>query len=151
MIEPIVIQATVEHVDLVAPLFDAYRIFYEQPSDLVAARAYLLARLGRNESTIFLAMDEAGQEGYGFTQLYPTFGSVSMKPIWVLYDLFVALTARQHGLGRQLMETAHEFVRQSGGHKVSLATAVNNHNAQALYESLGYVRDTDFYYYDLKV
>ncbi|RZV60292.1 MAG: GNAT family N-acetyltransferase, partial [Flavobacteriaceae bacterium] len=33
-----VIEAHIEHLDLLAPLFDAYRVFYEQPSDLKAAR-----------------------------------------------------------------------------------------------------------------
>jgi ribosomal protein S18 acetylase RimI-like enzyme len=151
MIEPIVVRATMAHLDLLAPLFDAYRVFYEQPTNIAAARAYLAERLQKGQSTVFLATDEAGQIGYGFTQLYPTFSSVSMSQVWVLYDLFVAPTARRQGIGRLLMENAHYFARASGARGVSLATAVTNTNAQTLYESLGYVRDEDFYYYDLKL
>jgi hypothetical protein len=37
-----VIRADLEHLELVAPLFDAYRQFYQQPLDLAKARQYLM-------------------------------------------------------------------------------------------------------------
>lgn len=41
------VHVTLEQVDLVAPLFDAYRQFYGQPPDLDGARRFLAERLGR--------------------------------------------------------------------------------------------------------
>lgn len=41
-------QATVEDLDLVVPLFDAYRQFYRQPSDTERARRFLLDRFEHN-------------------------------------------------------------------------------------------------------
>lgn len=141
------IRADLEHLDRLAPLFDAYRVFYEQPSDLAAARAYLWERLRNLESVIFLALDR--DQALGFTQLYPSFSSVSLERVWILYDLYVVPEARRQGIGRALMERARTFARESGAKALLLETAVDNLAAQALYESLGYVRDTGFYHYEL--
>ena len=143
-----IVRAGHEHLDGLAALFDAYRVFYERPSDVAAARRFLHERLSNLESVVFLALDGEG-EGLGFTQLYPSFSSVSLCRLWILYDLFVAPGARRLGVGRALMEKAHEFAAETGGGFVELSTAKDNYQAQALYESLGYVRDTDFYSYEL--
>ncbi len=65
----------------IAPLFDQYRGFYKQASDLGEAEAFLKARLEYDESIILIA-EESG-EFIGFTQLYLTFSSVSMKRIYI--------------------------------------------------------------------
>ena len=142
-----IIEASREHLDMLAPLFDAYRVFYEMESDAQGARSYLEQRLINRESVIFLALS-AGK-GVGFTQLYPTFESLQMKPIWVLYDIYVKPAARRQGVARALMVRARDFALASGAVGMTLATAVNNKPAQALYESLGWVRDEDFFYYEL--
>src|SRR5258708_28943950 len=46
-------QATIFDLDLIAPLFDAYRQFYRKPSDLGLARRFLLERLQHNQSIVF--------------------------------------------------------------------------------------------------
>lgn len=142
------IPAAAADIGQLAPLFDAYRVFYQQPSDLAAARAYLTDRLSAGDSTVFMAVDSRGA-GLGFVQLYPTFSSVSMRAVWVLYDLYVRPEARRQGIGRALMERAHQHARETGAGSISLATAVDNLPGQALYESLGYQRDDEFFYYDL--
>ncbi|MFZ0545763.1 MAG: GNAT family N-acetyltransferase [Candidatus Promineifilaceae bacterium] len=143
-----IVRAEHHHLDVLAPLFDAYRVFYEQPSDLSAAYDFLHARLSNLESVVFLALSPDGT-GLGFTQLYPSFGSVSLGRSWILYDLFVTPAARRKGVGRALMERAHQFSADSGAGRVKLSTEKTNYKAQALYESLGYVRDEDFYRYEL--
>ena len=69
-------QAVLADLDALASLFDDYRQFYGQPSDLAAARAFLQARFEHGESTIFCAKTDG--QAVGFTQLYPSFSSVSM-------------------------------------------------------------------------
>ena len=49
--------ATPADADTVAPLFDAYRQFYEQAPDLAGAKAFIAERLEREESVILLALD----------------------------------------------------------------------------------------------
>jgi GNAT superfamily N-acetyltransferase len=142
-----IVRAGVEQLDDLAPLFDAYRQFYEQPPDLEGARAYLGERLANDESVIYLAL--LGGEGVGFTQLYPSFTSVRMGPLWILYDLYVVPEARRQGIGRALLERARRFGAESRALRLELSTAIDNAPAQTLYESLGWVRDTDFYNYEL--
>jgi ribosomal protein S18 acetylase RimI-like enzyme len=143
-----IVRAEHRHLDKLAPLFDAYRIFYEQPSDVAAAFDFLNDRLSNLESVVFLALSKEGK-GLGFTQLYPSFSSVSLCRIWILYDLFVAPEARRLGVGRAMMERAHRFSADTGAAFVELSTAKDNLKAQALYESMGYECDTMFYNYEL--
>jgi ribosomal protein S18 acetylase RimI-like enzyme len=144
-----IIEATLEHLDLIAPLFDAYRQFYKQPADLLGAQAFIRERMELNESIIFLAID--GTDPQGFTQLYPSFSSESMQRLWILNDLFVAPSARRFGVAKALMERARQLAVETGAKGLVLETAVTNLPAQALYESLGWRRDAEFYRYYLSV
>jgi len=85
----------------------------------------------------------------GFTQLYATFCSVEAAPILVLYDLFVDAEYRRLGVGKALMNRAQAHAIDSGAARIDLETAIDNINAQQLYEALGYVRETEFYKYSL--
>ena len=73
-------KVTRDDVALVAILFDAYRVFYKQTSDLQAAFNFLEQRTSKNESVIFVATIKG--EAVGFIQLYPIFSSVSLCPLW---------------------------------------------------------------------
>ncbi len=140
-------RATQSDVDALAPLFDAYRMFYDRPSDLPLARRFLAQRLGRGESVVLFALD--GTTPCGFTQLYPLFSSLRCRPVWMLSDLFVAPDHRRGGVGRRLMDAARAFARDQGAAAIELDTAHTNTAAQALYESLGYQVDLEFRHYVL--
>ena len=43
------------------------------------------------------------------------------------------------------------MAKKSGASRIDLETAIDNTSAQALYESLGYQRDTEFYKYSLEL
>ena len=58
-------QTTLADLDLVVPLFDAYRQFYRRPSDPESARRFLSDRLERSQSVILLAL--ADGQPIGFT------------------------------------------------------------------------------------
>jgi ribosomal protein S18 acetylase RimI-like enzyme len=141
-------RAEIDDLELVIPLFDAYRQFYGLPTDVVLCRAYLRARISRKEAVVFL-VGRRRSEAWGFTQLYPTFSSLQARPIWVLYDLFVSPDAREKGLGRRLMNRAREHAVETGASSIVLSTAKTNLIGQALYESLGYVQDREFLSYEL--
>lgn len=142
--------ATAADVDRVAPLFDAYRQFYGLAPDLALCRQYLAERLGRDESVVLLAADADGA-ALGFVQMYPTFTSLRAARAFVLYDLFVDPAARQRGVGRRLMEAAAKEARRRGAVSLVLSTAKTNRSAQRLYGSLGWVRDEEFYEYNLRL
>lgn len=142
-------QATIFDVPELVPLFDGYRGFYERPSDVTGAHAFLLNRFKHAESVIFLAYE--GSESVGFTQLYPSFSSASMARIFILNDLFVREDARDKGVGRKLVGAAVEFARAAGAVRLTLCTAMTNMHAQAVYESLGWRRDEQFYVYNFSL
>jgi len=143
-----IVRATrAELADLV-PLFDGYRQFYGHRSDLAAARAFLGDRLERSESVIYLAYT-GPREAAGFTQLYPSFSSVSLKPLWILNDLFVRPDIRRGGVGRALLERARLHAVETGAKGLVLSTGVTNKAAQTLYESCGWLRDDEFFQYHL--
>jgi GNAT superfamily N-acetyltransferase len=142
-----ILRATIDHLDLVAPLFDGYRQFYKQPSNLDGARQFIKDRLVHHESVIFLALLD--DNAVGFTQLYPTFSSTTMQRLWILNDLFVAPAGRRSGVGEALLERARQFAVENGAKGLMLETAVTNITAQRLYERMGWQRDTEYYVYNL--
>jgi len=142
-------RAEIGDVDELAPLFDGYRQFYGQRSDLAAGRAFLAERMRRDESVIFVAI--ADDVMLGFTQLYPSFSSVSVKRLWILNDLFVSPTARRGGVGRRLLERAREWAVETGAKGLTLTTALTNSAARSLYESCGWRLDDEFAHYQLLV
>jgi ribosomal protein S18 acetylase RimI-like enzyme len=143
------VRISLEQVELVAALFDAYRQFYGQPPDLDGTRRFLAERLGRGESVIYAVVED--ERALGFTQLFPSFSSVSMRPIWILNDLFVAEDARRRGVGARLLRAARDHAMKTGAVRLALSTAVTNTKAQALYERDGWKRDTAFLHYEYQL
>jgi ribosomal protein S18 acetylase RimI-like enzyme len=143
-------EATRDDLPLLGKLFDEYRQFYQLPTDIEKAGSYLRARLAAGESVVLVAEDEAGRL-MGFAQLYPTWCSLLAGPVYVLYDLYVAPSARQRGVGRALLEAATERGRRDGKLRMTLSTARTNLTAQSLYEALGWVRDDEFYVYNFGI
>jgi ribosomal protein S18 acetylase RimI-like enzyme len=140
-------QATVDDVEQLVPLFDAYRQFYGRTSDVAAAQTFLLARFSNRESTLFIAHE--GDTASGFAQLYPSFSSVSLARIFILNDLFVQEQARRTGVASSLLSAAASFAVSLGAVRLSLSTALTNDAAQALYRSAGWNRDQQFSVYHL--
>ncbi|WP_382303883.1 GNAT family N-acetyltransferase [Herbiconiux sp. UC225_62] len=147
-------RATLDDLDAIAPLFDAYRAFYglaDDPGAAAAARAYLGERMSRGESIVLVASVDPGASALlvGFTQLYPSFCSLELAPIYVLYDLFVHPDARGRGVATALLEAARQLGIDSGAARLELSTAHTNVTAQRLYESLGWQRDEEYLHYEL--
>ena len=142
-------EAALNDVEAISPLFDAYRVFYEQTSDLDGAAECLKENLSYQRSHIFVFEDS--ETVVGFTQLYPAFCSVAMQPFFVLYDLYVVPIARAKGVGTSLLRFAHDWAKAQGAFRVDLETAHTNVTAQSVYEALGYELDTEFrkYSFDL--
>ncbi len=133
-----------DDVSMVAILFDAYRVFYKQSSNLQAAFDFLEQRVDKNESTIFMATIQG--EAVGFVQLYPIFSSVSLKPAWLLNDLYVAENARRQGVAEALLQQAKQFALETKAAFVLLQTSEDNYKAQSVYEKNGWIKLNDFFY-----
>ena len=142
--------------DCVAGLFDRYRVFYRQPSDIGLARKYIKERLANQESIIFAAWVEEENEAMpvGFTQLYPNYSSVRAVRNWTLNDLYVEPAYRCRKIGAALIRAAMDFARQEGAWFLELQTTTDNSIAQDLYERIGFIKqppDTDFFTYRLSL
>jgi GNAT superfamily N-acetyltransferase len=146
MPDVLVRHAVLADLAVLAPLFDGYRQFYGRTSDLAAAEAFLRARFDHGESVVFLATDTSGRP-LGFTQLYPSFSSVSLARTFILNDLFVVPDRRRGGVGSALLQAAVDHARALGAVRVSLNTDVANAAAQATYEARGWKRDHEYYAY----
>lgn len=140
-------KAQLEDVGALAGLFDQYRIFYQQPSDIEAAKQFLTDRIRNKESEIFLAFLDG--KLVGFTQLYPVFSSIGLKRSWVLNDLYVVTESRGSGAADALLKAAQNLGADTSSHWLVLQTACHNHRAQRVYERNLWEKDEEFltYYY----
>ena len=140
-------EATITDLAGLAAVFNNYRMFYKQESNVEEAKLFLRDRIERKESVIFVAVE--GEEYLGFTQLYPSFSSVSMKELWILNDLFVQEGKRGAGIGKKLLEAARNYALENGAKGLKLQTEIDNISAQRLYAENGYIRDNRYFYYEL--
>ena len=137
-------QATKEDIDALTVLFDLYRVYYHQPSDIAAAKKFLLQRMEKEESVVFVAEQE--KTLVGFTQLYPIFSSVSLQRTWLLNDLYVHASVRKQGVAVQLLEAARQHGLQTSSKWLLLQTGNDNFSAQSVYEKNGWKKMTDYFY-----
>jgi ribosomal protein S18 acetylase RimI-like enzyme len=141
---PSISRAGPADLDALAALFDAYRQFYGQPSDIARARQWLRERLRFGESVVLVARRDG--TAVGFVQLYPMFSSVRTAKTWILNDLYVDAGARRQGVARQLLDAAAVFAREDGAAGISLETTQDNHAARALYRAAGWQEDATQWY-----
>jgi GNAT superfamily N-acetyltransferase len=141
-------QATLGDLEITALLFDGYRQFYKQTSDIKLAQHFLRERIINNESVIFLCFE--GDTAVGFTQLYPSFSSVSAQRLLILNDLYVIPEMRGKGYGEAILLYAQGYCKGMNAKGLDLQTAVDN-PAQHLYEKLGWVKDEHFLTYNWRV
>ncbi|MEO8512851.1 MAG: GNAT family N-acetyltransferase [Ignavibacteria bacterium] len=135
-----IVKASISELDEVSRLFDDYRVFYDQEPDFEGAKEYIKERMSKNESVIFLAMND-NNEGMGFIQLYPSFTSIGMKRLWILNDLYVDIIHRKNKVAEQLIDKCKELVRETNSAGLVLETQNENKPAQNLYFKSGFIKD----------
>lgn len=147
--------ARIADVGRVAPLFDAYRQFYGAEPNLPAACSFLAERLARNESIVLLASLEPNEGSdsavAGFVQLYPSFSSLALGRSIVLNDLFVAAAYRRRGVARRLIREAVAYAQRVGAVRIELTTQRTNQHALWLYQTHGFLPDTEFVHLSIAV
>lgn len=147
-----IVQATLEHLDLLTPLFVKYREFYGELPFPESSKKFLEKRLSRKESVIYLALaDDDDTRILGFCQLYPSFSSLSLKRVWILNDIYVAEDARRQLVADRLLQTAKKMARETNAVRMRVSTSVANEVAHKVYESIGFREDTEFKNYILPI
>ncbi|MET1080760.1 MAG: GNAT family N-acetyltransferase [Pseudomonas sp.] len=146
-----IVQATLEHLDLLTPLFIKYREFYGERAFPDSSRKFLETRLRRKESVIYLALADDDDKLMGFCQLYPSYSSLALKRVWILNDIYVAEDARRQLVADRLLQTAKKMARETQAVRMRVATSRDNEVAQKVYESIGFIEDAQFKNYVLPI
>ncbi|MBF8747715.1 GNAT family N-acetyltransferase [Pseudomonas putida] len=147
-----IIKATLQHLDLLTPLFVKYREFYGELPYPDSSRAFLEKRLKRDESVIYLALpDDDDGKLLGFCQLYPSFSSLSLKRVWILNDIYVAEDSRRMLVADHLMREARKMAKDTQAVRMRVSTTASNEVARKTYESIGFRKDTEFENYVLPI
>lgn len=139
-------KAQLKDLEPIAKLFNDYRVFYEQPSDLEGSINFLRERLTNSESEIFVCQD-TDKKLVGFVQLYPIFSSTRMKKLWLLNDLFVDPSHRGKSISVELIECAKELSKDTNAAGLILETSKSNIIGNKLYPRTGFVLDEEHNYY----
>ena len=139
-------RACISDLDELVGLFYQYRIFYQKETNLSGAYQFLKERIEKNESTIFLALNEQ-RKAIGFTQLYPYFSSTRMSRLLLLNDLYVDPNFRGKGYSKMLIQAAKEYAMENQSVGLLLETAKSNEIGNNLYPSVGFELDNDHNYY----
>lgn len=148
MIDQIVTRhASFDDAAAIAPLLNQYRQFYGEVSDLARSLAFIRQRFTLGESIIIVA--ELNNEVIGFTQLFPSFSSVTLERLWILNDLYVEVSGRKKGVGLALLNAAKFFAQETSAKQLFIEGADDNPRARNLYTKFGFIENTAYHYYHL--
>lgn len=137
-----IVPVTLENLELVLPLIADYQRFYQATPDTERNRKHF----GRLVTTPalgaqWLALTDDGRAS-GFVTAYRVLSSVSAVEKCLLNDLYVMPNLRGQGLGRKLIVHCTTWAVSQGYAGVYWQTALDNHTAQRLYDSLPTSRDS---------
>jgi GNAT superfamily N-acetyltransferase len=113
--------------------------------DPIGNREFFARFLGTSEAGCILGARRDGRL-LGYTCLYYSPSSVDAQDIIILNDLYVSPDARGVGVGRRLIEATAALARTRQVRFVRWMTAIDNRQAQRLYEAMGAERTTWFEY-----
>lgn len=139
--------ATLDNLDQLTPMFIHYRELYGAMPQPEASKNFLVERLKKQEAIILLAFE--GDELLGFCLVYPSFSSVSLRPMWILNDLYVAEPARRKQVAKQLLKAIAQQARDNNAVRLRVSINASNEIAQRLYETAEFSEDQNFRSYIL--
>lgn len=137
-----IFQATLEHLEALTPLFVAYREFHGAMPATALSKEFLQQRIEKQESVIFVAVQD--EQLLGFCQVYPSFSSLSLRPVWILNDIFVKEEHRGKQIAEKLIRYTLEQAAASDVVRIRVSISQYNEVAQRLFESTGFAEDPVF-------
>lgn len=142
--------ATENDLSIVANIFDLYRQFYKQPSDINRATKFISERLNAKDSIILISENNTN-EPTGFAQMFYTFSSVHTCNLLILNDLYVKNEFRKQGIATALLQACKEVAENHRSKSILLETESTNNSAKKLYEKFGYKLDNNITHYTLLI
>ena len=139
----------INDLEQLVPAFDSYRQRYKQPSEPEKIEQFLRQMLQQEASTILLSYE--GEELTGFVQLYPSYSSIGLAPIWVLNDFYIFGGTGRKQTAEGLLNAAKELCQNTGAIRIEVTTRKENHRLHKLYRDFGFEKDFKYDYYFLRV
>lgn len=139
--------ATLSNLDQLTPMFVHYRELYGAMPQPEASKDFLVERITKQETIILLAFE--GDKLLGFCLVYPSFSSVSLRPMWILNDLYVAEAARRKHVANQLLKAIAKQARDNNAVRLRVSISASNAIAKRLYEAADFSEDQNFRSYIL--
>lgn len=133
-----IIRATSEHIALLVPMFIRYRELYGARPLVEASKQFLTDRINANEAIVYLAFDAEQNDLIGFSLLYTSYSSLSLRPVWILNDIFVTEAARRRQVARTLVIRSRDDAIAANAVRIRVATNTYNEAIRKMYESLGF-------------
>ena len=106
----------------------------------------LIAGLESRPATILL-LARVGNEYAGMLTAFDNFSTFTARPMINIHDVFVDSRFRGYGIGRLLMESLIAEARRRNSSRITLEVRVDNHSAQNLYRSIGFIEVPPGMYY----
>ncbi|MBC7546085.1 MAG: GNAT family N-acetyltransferase [Candidatus Sericytochromatia bacterium] len=131
-----IIQASLRDLTTLLSLITDYHAWEEipDPPNLVEAIEFLLA--ADHPGGFWIAWD--GDRPVAYVAVTLRFSLAAGGDVLVIDELFVLEAARNHGLGRRLIDTTHAYGAAIGCRELLLEVANSNRTAQAFYAALGF-------------
>jgi len=99
---------------------------------------YLVSQLPDRDSLVLVAEQSGQVVGYVYADIEPTSWKDLRGPCGFVHDVYVDESARRHGVGRELVRAAVDWVRSRGMSQVVLWSKTGNDSAQRLFAELGF-------------
>jgi len=147
----VVIKCNQSYLGQLVELFEEYRSFYDFTPSPKETEEFLLGLMDRNDSVIFIAVDERSDKVMGFVNLYPCYSTLALKRLWILNDIGVTGKFRGQGVSKALIDKVMTFAKETNAVRVELKTDKANDRAMKLYDSIGFKIDNDNVYYRVPV
>lgn len=138
-------KAGLEDLNIVAELFNLYRIFYRQADNYEKCKTFIQERLDNEQSNIFLVY--IGDKAVGFVQLYKLYHYIKLQKQWLLSDLFVHPDYRGKGLSVALIDRSKKWCEETEACGLMLETEKTNDIGNQLYPRCGFEHDGSHNYY----
>ncbi len=128
--------ATRGEIEMLAEMFDQYRVHYGETSDATRSAGWLDENLSTSRIRAFVAEQDGKLIGFAITVELPA--SLRLAHFWQIRDLFVLPTHRRLGVARSLLASVREAAIASSALRLVVQTEEDNRPALRLYTGSGY-------------
>jgi len=130
--------------DLIEMMRDLAR-FEEYIDDFKVTEAFLRGEVSKTETAFFgIIVVEQGSELLGYASYFPIHFTYSLKPTYVLKELYVKTFQRSNKIGQSLFEKFREIAQQKNAAKIIWSVMPSNAEAKRFYTRMGGEHDTSW-------